>query len=249
MVVGAVEQEQCGGGAPMESVSSFLDMQLDYDLADRICCHNHVYAEPSGYHATEGVNLYNKLDPTKETVFYDSVCGIPLFVAPRDRSFEEFVQESLKHGWPSFRPAELVSENVIIHPGGRMESKCGTHLGHNLPEGGVDRYCIDLVCVAGTPGDDANVFDAVTYKSSAELWSGKYPKTKERIIMAASVLLPLIVVGLALSIFYKKYQNKYMSNQASMMTKELSSNLSFDSDEEVEEHGRSNNRNEKGQFL
>merc|ERR1712232_27584 len=34
-----------------------------------------------------------------------------------------------------------------------MESKCLTHLGHNLPEGGVDRYCIDLVCIAGSPLD------------------------------------------------------------------------------------------------
>merc|ERR1712085_117350 len=55
------------------------------------------------------------------------------------------------HGWPSFRPEEIVSENVIIHEGGRMESRCLTHLGHNLPDGGVDRYCIDLVCMAGEP--------------------------------------------------------------------------------------------------
>merc|ERR1719148_267248 len=32
-----------------------------------------------------------------------------------------------------------------------MESVCLTHLGHNLPESGVDRYCIDLVCIAGSP--------------------------------------------------------------------------------------------------
>merc|ERR1712194_432942 len=28
---------------------------------------------------------------------------------------------------------------------------CLTHLGHNLPESGVDRYCTDLVCIAGSP--------------------------------------------------------------------------------------------------
>ena len=32
-----------------------------------------------------------------------------------------------------------------------MASICGTHLGHNLPDGKGDRYCIDLVCVAGQP--------------------------------------------------------------------------------------------------
>ena len=61
------------------------------------------------------MDLFGKLDPDNETVFYDSVCGIPLFIAPRGRSFEEFKKESIKHGWPSFRPEEMVSENVIIH--------------------------------------------------------------------------------------------------------------------------------------
>lgn len=126
-------------------------------------------------------------------MFYDSVCGLPLFIAPRGRSFEEFKEESLKHGWPSFRPEELVSENVIIHDDGRMESRCLTHLGHNLPEGGVDRYCIDLVCMAGTPfsvdsGDErANILtlldgsvierhelNTTAYESSAESFSGNY---------------------------------------------------------------------------
>ena len=27
----------------------------------------------------------------------------------------------------------------------------GTHLGHNLPDSSGHRYCINLVCVAGTP--------------------------------------------------------------------------------------------------
>merc|ERR1712194_378242 len=86
-----------------------------------------------------------------ETIFYDVVCGLPLFIAPRGRSFADFQAESLHHGWPSFRPEEMISENVILHEDGRMESVCLTHLGHNLPESGVDRYCIDLVCIAGSP--------------------------------------------------------------------------------------------------
>lgn len=154
------EIPQCMGQDPMTSVATFLNMELDYELADRICCHNHRFAEPRGYHEWPEVDFYSKLDPSTETVFYDSVCGIPLFVAPRGRTFEEFVEESLHHGWPSFRPAELVSENVIIHEGGRMESRCGTHLGHNLPKDGIDRYCIDLVCMAGMPlaANETDVF-------------------------------------------------------------------------------------------
>ena len=34
-----------------------------------------------------------------------------------------------------------------------MSSVCGTHLGHNLPDYTGDRYCIDLVCIAGHPAE------------------------------------------------------------------------------------------------
>ena len=84
-----------------------------------------------------------------ETTFYDSQCGLPLFVAPRGRSFGDFERESKGHGWPSFRDEELVKENVQVLEGGEVVSKCGTHLGHNLPDGEGNRYCIDLLCIAG----------------------------------------------------------------------------------------------------
>jgi peptide methionine sulfoxide reductase MsrB/flagellar basal body-associated protein FliL len=219
------EIPQCMGKDPMASVATFMNMELDYDLADRICCHNHHFAEPRRYHEWPEVNFYSKLDPSTETVFYDSVCGIPLFVAPRGRSFDEFVAESLHHGWPSFRPAEMVSENVIIHEGGRMESRCGTHLGHNLPNDGIDRYCIDLVCMAGMPLNvnsndteafdfdfgfefdtiattnndqgilSASEFDAANYESSAAENSGKHPKTRRNILVAMGILLALLLIG------------------------------------------------------
>lgn len=252
------EQQQCMGKPPMEIVATFMGMDLDYELADRICCNNHHYAEPKGYHAWPEVDFYAKLDPTKETVFYDSVCGIPLFVAPRGRTFDEFVEESLLHGWPSFRPAEMVSENVIIHPGGRMESKCLTHLGHNLPKDGIDRYCIDLVCMAGAPpilaatgngtatiggtqaatpaaetpetetgttdgmvsssgsGSEqdadmdgilsASEFDAATYESSAELNSGKHPKTAQKIGWAVGITAALLFSMVAGRMYVKRRQ-------------------------------------------
>ncbi len=48
-----------------------------------------------------------------EVTHYDSVTGIPLFIAPRGRSFEEFDAESKAHGWPSFRDDEMiVCDNV-----------------------------------------------------------------------------------------------------------------------------------------
>ena len=33
--------------------------------------------------------------------------GKALFIAPRGRTFEEFKEESLGHGWPSFRDEEV----------------------------------------------------------------------------------------------------------------------------------------------
>ena len=84
-----------------------------------------------------------------QTTFYDAQCGLPLFVAPQGRSFADFERESRRHGWPSFRDAELVKENVEVLKGGEVVSKCGTHLGHNLPDQEGNRYCIDLLCIAG----------------------------------------------------------------------------------------------------
>ena len=125
--------------------------EANLDLADRICCHNKIWAEPAGFASTKGLykNLRENTRVASRTVFYDSVCNIPLFVAPRGRTFEAFVEESQKHGWPSFRKEEAIASNIILHPGGRMTSICGTHLGHNLPDGEGPRYCIDLVCIAG----------------------------------------------------------------------------------------------------
>lgn len=214
--VGSAEP-QCKGESPMAKVSTFLGAEIRYDTAEFICCNNYKghWAEDSFYF--ESIGFFDRLDPNKETVFYDSVCGIPLFVAPRNRTFEQFRQETESHGWPSFRPEELVSENVIIHDGGRMSSVCGTHLGHNMPKtdgpNRKDRYCIDIVCIAGMPITAANdseysnvlriipdnalaadEFNFTTYVSKAALWSGKYPTKKNR--WNAILICSLIAVGL-----------------------------------------------------
>lgn len=214
MVSAASGGEQCYGYTPMPSVSTFLGATLDYATAERICCNNHRAAEYRGYLEASEVDLFGKLDPLVETIFYDSVCGLPLFIAPRGRSFDEFKRESLKHGWPSFRPEELVSENVIIHNDGRMESRCLTHLGHNLPEGGVDRYCIDLVCMAGEPLTtdsqderakiltlldksviDHEEFNSTTYESSAQQFSGKHNDTAGTILIVSIVCAAALIVA------------------------------------------------------
>ena len=83
--------------------------------------------------------------------FYDSNTGNELFTAPKGRSFEQFVKESRVHGWPSFRDDEVNWDYVRVLPDGEAVSVDGTHLGHNLPDKNGNRYCINLVSVAGRP--------------------------------------------------------------------------------------------------
>jgi peptide methionine sulfoxide reductase MsrB len=84
--------------------------------------------------------------------FYDSVTGKPLFTAPIGRSVDDLIDETYKHGWPSFRDAEVVWDNVrVLKNSGETVSVDGTHLGHNLPDRMGNRYCINLCCIAGYP--------------------------------------------------------------------------------------------------
>jgi peptide methionine sulfoxide reductase MsrB len=128
-------------------------------LADGICCDGQYrgYAETSGTFALPTVNLFKnmKQDDKGETTFYDPVCGIPLFIVPRGRTLADFQKETIEHGWPSFRDEEVVKGNVFNETGGTggMKSKCGTHLGDNLPDDNGNRYCLDLACVSGRKAD------------------------------------------------------------------------------------------------
>ena len=72
-------------------------------------------------------------------------------MAPVDRSLEDFVRESQAHGWPSFRDNEVDWDNVRVLANGETVSVDGTHLGHNLPDSKGNRYCINLVSIAGSP--------------------------------------------------------------------------------------------------
>ena len=90
-------------------VQTNLRWNCDRSTADRICNFNRHYAEHSGYWKStsfldeETENGQNG----KEINFYDSNTGKLLFTAPRGRSFEAFVKESIAHGWPSFRDDEV----------------------------------------------------------------------------------------------------------------------------------------------
>ena len=124
----------------------------DFETADRICCYNRHYAEHGGYSFQSPRTWLEFLSANPgEITYYDSVTGKPLFIAPRGRTVQQFIEESRKHGWPSFRDEEVIWDSVRCLANGETVSVDGTHLGHNLPSGGKNRYCINLVSVAGTP--------------------------------------------------------------------------------------------------
>eukprot|EP00981_Chlorochromonas_danica_P014778 scaffold8804_cov161-Ochromonas_danica.AAC.3 len=135
-------------------VQDKLRWNVDRTLADRISNFNRHYAEYAGYFKKE-TSFFDEVDPTKPNEFYDSVTGKLLFTAPLGRSFDEWKQESLKHGWPSFRDNEVNWENVRAVNKNEMVSVTGTHLGHNIPDSKGNRYCINLVSIAGYPTENA----------------------------------------------------------------------------------------------
>jgi len=132
-----------------------LRWSVDAATADRICCYNRHYAEHAGY-AFEGTWPARVLKAAagEPTTYRDSVTGAPLFRAPVGRTAAAFLKESKAHGWPSFRDDEVNWDHVRVLPDGECVSTTGTHLGHNLPDAKGNRYCINLVSVAGRPLDE-----------------------------------------------------------------------------------------------
>mmetsp|Transcript_15265 Transcript_15265/g.25890 ORF Transcript_15265/g.25890 Transcript_15265/m.25890 type:complete len:209 (+) Transcript_15265:47-673(+) len=136
-------------GTTMQAVQTDLLFGVSGRLADRICSFNRIFAESAGYFERTGFE-----DTVRQSegpiTFYDSVTGKPLFKAPIGRSVDQFIAESKTHGWPSFRDAEVLWDNVrVLRSSGETVSIDGTHLGHNLPDKLGNRYCINLVSIAG----------------------------------------------------------------------------------------------------
>lgn len=138
-------------GTTETGVQATLRWSANRAKADEICCYNRHYAEHSGYFLRTPFEEYMRAHGESPVVFYDSVTGLPLYVAPVGRSVEDFLKESRAHGWPSFRDQECVWENVRLLKNGEAVSSAGTHLGHNLPDRKGNRHCINLVSVAGFP--------------------------------------------------------------------------------------------------
>merc|ERR1719223_827408 len=143
-------------GTTANPVQENLRYGVSRKLADKICSFNRVFAEMGGYFqgsTTFEEDVRNIVASTGGPVtFYDSVSGKALFKAPVNRSVDEFISESKVHGWPSFRDDEVVWSDVrVLKSSGETVSTIGTHLGHNIPDQYGNRYCINLVSIAGNP--------------------------------------------------------------------------------------------------
>jgi len=154
---GVMDQKE--HGTTPAAVQENLRYGVSRKIADRICSYNRMFAENGGYWESSSFEkeVRNAVATTGGPVtFYDSVTGKPLFKAPVNRSVDDFIAESRVHGWPSFRDAEVVWSDVrVLSSSGETVSAAGTHLGHNLPDRTGNRYCINLVCIAGNPGSVA----------------------------------------------------------------------------------------------
>mmetsp|Transcript_34969 Transcript_34969/g.75778 ORF Transcript_34969/g.75778 Transcript_34969/m.75778 type:complete len:146 (-) Transcript_34969:94-531(-) len=143
--------DQKDHGTSAVPVQENLRYGVSRKLADKISNYNRRFAELGGYFQETPLEEVVRAANGPVT-FYDSNSGKPLFQAPINRSVDEFIEESKVHGWPSFRDDEVVWDNVrVLKNSGETVSVDGTHLGHNLPDKRGNRYCINLVSVAGSP--------------------------------------------------------------------------------------------------
>lgn len=140
-------------GSSKVPLQNNLRWNCDRNVANNICNFNRKHAEPSGYFATVAfLEEAAKCEQQGHMLhFYDSNSGHLLFTAPQRRDFAAFLSECEAHGWPSFRDDEVNWDVVRVLPDGETISTTGTHLGHNLPDNHGNRYCINLVSVAGHP--------------------------------------------------------------------------------------------------
>ena len=155
VIAGEAVMKKKAHGTSAVPVQQGLRWDVDRDEADRICNFNRHFAEHAGYFAETAFAAEAKgLVESGGMTFYDSNTGKPLFSlggSPTSRPMKAFLKESRAHGWPSFRTTEVNWDHVRVLPNGEVVSLDGTHLGHNLPDKSGNRFCINLVSIAGRP--------------------------------------------------------------------------------------------------
>merc|ERR1711865_794778 len=84
-------------GTTEQAPDKDLRWDADYKTADNICCFNRHYAEAGGSWGNSNFRTTESA-ASGEITFYDTVSKKPLFVAPRGRTYAEFLEESNAHG-------------------------------------------------------------------------------------------------------------------------------------------------------
>jgi len=128
-----VSEDDGHSRSPLFSFAT-LNNQFSFSLQN----FNRFYSERPGYWLQRKPflkELKGKVEEGEKEVFYDSSTGKLLFTAPIDRSWEDWIQETRDHGWPSFRDNEVNWENVRVLPNGETVSVDGTHLVSRIHNG------------------------------------------------------------------------------------------------------------------
>jgi hypothetical protein len=112
-----------GHGTYSNPVQGNLRFGCDFSTADRICNYNRHFAEHAGYFTTgrrKEAFLKEAVAEAKKRrepiTFYDSNTGMPLFTAPVNRSWDDWLHESKLHGTCSLSscPVHVIVRNCII---------------------------------------------------------------------------------------------------------------------------------------
>eukprot|EP00929_Paragymnodinium_shiwhaense_P047616 TRINITY_DN24142_c0_g1_i1.p1 TRINITY_DN24142_c0_g1~~TRINITY_DN24142_c0_g1_i1.p1 ORF type:complete len:615 (+),score=112.35 TRINITY_DN24142_c0_g1_i1:105-1949(+) len=142
-----------GHGSSLVPVQDNLRWGCDPNIADELCNFNRVANEDNGYFLSS--SFMQEAQKVKAMDFFDSNDSLPIFKVPgKGRSLADFLEESKKYGWPSFRDSEVNWDHVRVLPSGEVVSINGTHLGHQdhrIMAAGNNRYQINLVAIAGQP--------------------------------------------------------------------------------------------------
>merc|ERR1711982_4963 len=85
-------------------------------------------------------------------------------------------------------------------------SRDAAHLGHNLPSGGRDRYCIDLVCIAGEPlTADNERFEILSMLEEPVTLSGdEVVDGRKQLVIGALSILAAVVASFGVYVWKKK---------------------------------------------
>lgn len=98
-------------GTTARPVQQDLRWNVSAALANEVCSFYRTTVEPveDAHYFVKQTLFLREMDRDAGELFYDSVSGKPLFAAPRNRSADDFLKESFRHGWLSFRDAEVGS--------------------------------------------------------------------------------------------------------------------------------------------